>query len=156
MKIARKDIKKMKTSKPDWDEYAMGLIEPIAVRSEDPHTKVGAVILDKGGRVVGTGYNSLPKGLSQEDFPLTRPEKYSHIVHAELNAILFSDISRLEGATLYVSFLPCCECAKSIVQVGISRVVYGTEYISKDAKSGQNIGIKMMQKAGIKVEQYSK
>jgi dCMP deaminase len=142
--------------KISWDEYAMGLISPIAIRSEDPHTKVGAVILDKDGRIVGTGYNSLPRGLSQKDFPLTRPEKYSHIVHAELNAILFSDSSRLEGSTLYVSFLPCCECAKCIVQVGISKVIYGTEYISKDSKSNQDIGTKMMQKAGIKVEQYSK
>lgn len=143
-------------NKISWDEYAMGLIGPVAIRSEDPHTKVGAVILDKSGRVVGTGYNSLPRGLSQHDFPLTRPEKYSHIVHAELNAILFSESYRLDGATLYVSFLPCCSCAKSIVQVGISRVVYGEEYISKDGNSGQDIGLKMMQKAGIKVEQYSK
>lgn len=146
----------MNKNKPSWDEYAIGLIDPIAVRSEDPDTKVGAVILDNKGRIVGTGYNSLPRGLSQEDFPLTRPEKYSHIVHAELNAILFSDNERLEGSTLYVSFLPCRECAKCIVQVGISRVVYGTQYISKDENSGQNIGLKMLQKAGIKVEQYSK
>lgn len=146
----------MNKNKPSWDEYAIGLLDFIAIRSEDPDTKVGAVILDNKGRMVGTGYNSLPRGLSQEDFPLTRPEKYSHIVHAELNAILFSDNERIDGATLYVSFLPCRECAKCIVQVGISRVVYGKQYISKDENSGQNIGLKMMQKAGIKVEQYSK
>ena len=154
MKNVKRDMKK--NNKPTWDEYAMGLMNSVAIRSEDPHTKVGAVILDKKGRIVGTGYNSLPRGLSQEDFPLTRPEKYNHIIHAELNAILFSESSRLDGATLYVSFLPCCSCAKSIVQVGISKVVYGTEYISKDGNSGQDIGLKMMQKAGIKVEQYSK
>jgi dCMP deaminase len=138
------------------DEWAFELMKVVSLRSEDPSTKVGCVILDKVGRVVSTGYNGLPKGLKTDDFTLSeRPIKYQHVVHADMNAILFAERHRLKGSTMYVPFLPCSNCAKGIIQSGISFVKYNTEYVFKDAEGGQDIGLKMMRKAGVAVIFYS-
>ena len=54
--------------------------------------------------------------------------KYQHpyVVHAELNAILNSKHD-LKGCSIYVSLFPCNECAKAIIQSGISRIVYESD-----------------------------
>lgn len=111
-----------------WDEYFMGLAHLSAMRSKDPSTQVGAVIVDAEHKVVGIGYNGLPIGCSDDEFPWDREggmleTKYAFVVHAELNAILNSTRD-LHGCTLYVSLFPCNECAKAIIQSGIRRIVY--------------------------------
>ena len=115
-----------------WDEYFMGLAHLSSMRSKDPSTQVGAVIVDDMHRVVSIGYNGLPFGCSDDDFPWNREgngmlnTKYAFVVHAELNAILnFRGNKRdLEGSKLYASLFPCNECAKSIIQSGIKEIIY--------------------------------
>ena len=114
-----------------WDEYFMGLAHLSALRSKDPSTQVGACIVNKSKKVVGIGYNGLPTGCDDDEFPWERDgdtlnTKYVYVVHAELNAILNSTTS-LDGCTLYVSLFPCNECAKAIVQSGIKRVVFESD-----------------------------
>ena len=114
-----------------WDEYFMGLAHLSALRSKDPNTQVGACIVDQSNRVVSIGYNGLPRGCSDDIFPWIRDgemldTKYAYVVHAELNAILNSNVS-LKGDTLYVSLFPCNECAKAIIQSGIETVVYESD-----------------------------
>lgn len=111
-----------------WDEYFMGLAHLSAMRSKDPSTQVGAVIVDQEHKVVGIGYNGLPIGCSDDEFPWDREggmleTKYAFVVHAELNAILNST-RNLHGCTLYVSLFPCNECAKAIIQSGIKELIY--------------------------------
>ena len=111
-----------------WDEYFMGLAHLSALRSKDPNTQVGAAIVDENHRVVSVGYNGMPKGCSDDDFPWARvgsvlSTKYAFVVHAELNAILNSKWP-VNGCTIYVSLFPCNECAKEIIQVGIKEVYY--------------------------------
>lgn len=111
-----------------WDEYFMGLAHLSAYRSKDPSTQVGAVIVDDNKRIVGIGYNGFPKGCNDDEFPWEREgdfneTKYPFVVHAELNAILNST-KNLNGATIYVSLFPCHECAKAIIQSGITSIVY--------------------------------
>jgi dCMP deaminase len=138
------------------DDWAFKLMEVVALRSEDPSTQVGCVILDTMGRVVSTGYNGLPRKLSTDDFTLSeRPIKYQHVVHADMNAILFAERHRLEGATMYLPFPPCSNCAKSIIQSGINCVKYNSEYVFKDADGGQDIGLSMMHMAGVRVIYYT-
>lgn len=111
-----------------WDEYFMGLAHLSALRSKDPSTQVGACIVSADKKVVGIGYNGLPRGCDDDDFPWIREgefleTKYPFVVHAELNAILNSN-QDLRGCSLYVSLFPCNECAKAIIQAGIKRIVY--------------------------------
>lgn len=131
-----------------WDEYFMGLAHLSALRSKDPHTQVGAAIVDANHRVVSVGYNGLPTGCSDDDFPWSREgqgleSKYLYVVHAELNAILNAPRS-LQGCTLYVSLFPCNECAKAIIQCGIKRIVYESD---KYAEEPSTLASKRMLKA---------
>ena len=114
-----------------WEEYFMGLAHLSGLRSKDPNTQVGAVIVDENNRVVSIGYNGFPSGVSDDEFPWGREggvldTKYAFVVHAELNAILNSQRS-VRGCTLYVSLFPCNECAKAIIQSGIRRIVYESD-----------------------------
>lgn len=111
----------------NWDEYFMGVAILASKRSKDPNTQVGACIVDKDNIILSTGYNGFPYGCSDDDFPWAREgkeTKYSYVVHAELNAILNSRGKDLKGAKLYVDLFPCNECAKAIIQSGITELVY--------------------------------
>lgn len=111
----------------NWDEYFMGIAMLAAKRSKDPNTQVGACIVTQDNIIISTGYNGMPKGCSDDDFPWTRDgeqNKYAFVVHAELNAILNANGRDLRGSRLYVALFPCNECAKAIIQCGIKEVVY--------------------------------
>ena len=77
-----------------------------------------------------------------------------YVVHAERNAILNyrGNMSDLEGATLYVTWFPCNECTKEIIQVGIKKVVYLRMYSKKELV---NISKKMFEAAGVEVVAYN-
>lgn len=117
---------------PSKANVYMAMAKLISKRSKDPNTQVGAVIVSKEDRILSVGYNGFPNRCNDDDFPWARKAeseydtKYPYVVHAELNAILNfrGDNKALEGSTLYVTLFPCHECAKAIIQSGISRIVY--------------------------------
>jgi len=112
-----------------WDEYFMGVALLSAQRSKDPNTQVGACIVNPQNKIVGVGYNGFPTGCSDDEFPWEREgefldTKYPYICHAELNAVINKISADLYGCRLYVALFPCNECAKVIIQAGITEVVY--------------------------------
>lgn len=119
-----------------WDRRFLNLAKLISTFSKDPSTKVGAVIVDSKNRLVSTGYNGFPRGVSDNEELLNdRDEKYIRIIHAELNAILFAR-KDLSGNTLYSwPFQPCGACASIIIQCEIARVVSVTCDIERWKKS---------------------
>ena len=138
-----------------WDQYFMGMAHLSAMRSKDPNTRVGACIVNPQKRVVGLGYNGFPYGCEDDEFPWARDgqfleTKYPYVVHAELNAILNS-IQDLHGCTLYVSLFPCNECAKAIIQAGITCVVYESD--KYDGTEGNIASKRMIHDAGVKLIQ---
>lgn len=105
-----------------WDRRFLGLAAHVAKWSKDPSTQVGAVIANDK-RVVSLGFNGFPQGLSDDHRLHDRETKYSMVLHAEENALLFAS-SDLTGNTIYVYPLPpCSRCAAKIIQTGITRVV---------------------------------
>ena len=114
----------------NWDEYFMGIAMLAARRSKDPNTQVGACIVSDDNIIISTGYNGMPKGCSDDEFPWDRKgeneaaTKYPYVVHAELNAILNASGRDLRGSRIYVALFPCNECAKAIIQCGIKEVMY--------------------------------
>ena len=113
----------------NWDEYFMGIAMLAAKRSKDPNTQVGACIVSPDNIIISTGYNGMPKGCSDDEFPWDREgqqdmTKYPYVVHAELNAILNANGRDLRGSRIYVALFPCNECAKAIIQSGIKEVIY--------------------------------
>lgn len=126
--------KKYKLSKENnrisWNEFFMGVAELAAKRSRDFNTKVGACIV-KDKKILSTGYNGMPRTCDNCNLPVCREAdnwldtKYPYVVHAEINAILnTASLADLKGATLYVTLLPCNECAKAILQSGINTIYY--------------------------------
>jgi dCMP deaminase len=115
---------------PSWDEYYLNTCKVIASRSKDPNTQVGCVIVGVSHEIRSTGYNSFPRGI-RDDVPerLQRPAKYLWIEHAERNAICNAARvgTPLAGCTVYVEIMPCMDCARAIVQAGITAVVISAE-----------------------------
>lgn len=105
----------------------MVLAETVASWSKDNGHKCGAVIVREDIRdVVAFGYNGLPRGMDDSNnFFTEKPEKYVFTEHAERNAIYNAARkgSLTNGTTMYVNWFPCADCARSIVQAGIIRVV---------------------------------
>ena len=80
-----------RTNYISWDEYFMGVALLAAQRSKDPNTQVGACIVSQDNIILSTGYNGLPNGCSDDEFPWERQgeeTKYPYVVHAELQCDL--------------------------------------------------------------------
>ena len=140
-----------------WDEYFMGLALLSAKRSKDPGTQVGACIVGADKRVLTIGYNGLPAGCSDDEFPWEREgdpleTKYFYVCHAEMNAILNSGHSDLRGSIVYTTLFPCADCTKAIIQKGIAEVVYlSDKYADDDLFVAAK---KMMKSAGVQFRPY--
>lgn len=142
-----------------WDEYFMGVAVLSGYRSKDPNTQVGCCIVSQDNKILSMGYNGLPVGCNDDDFPWDREgdtleTKYPYVVHSELNAILNYRGGSLDGAKLYVSLFPCNECAKAIIQAGIKTVVYDSDKYA--ATPATRASKRMFDAAGVRYYQYEK
>lgn len=142
-----------------WDEYFISIAMLSALRSKDPHTKVGACIVSQDHKVLSLGYNGMPTGIDDHKIPwaghdanLPRLEtKYPYVCHAELNAILNSNHD-LKGSTVYVTLFPCNECTKAIIQAGIKHIIYiSDKYHDTDDEIAAR---KMLDMAGVTYQPY--
>ncbi|MDO5733756.1 MAG: dCMP deaminase family protein [Eubacteriales bacterium] len=141
-----------------WDEYFMGAALLAARRSKDPSTQVGAAVVNSENKIVSIGYNGMPIGCSDDEFPWAREgeflsTKYPFVCHAELNAILNAGGHKLDDARIYVPLFPCNECAKAIIQAGIKKVIYlSDKYQDSDSTKASKI---MFKAAAVEYEQLS-
>ena len=141
-----------------WDEYFMGISLLSCLRSKDPNTQVGACIVNGDNHIVSVGYNGLPRGCSDDEYPWDRTAdapnktKYPFVCHAELNAILNSAHSDLRGSRVYVTLFPCNECAKAIIQSGIREIIYlSDKYHDTNASIASR---RLFNMAGVKYRAY--
>ena len=138
-------------SRPSWIDYFLGLAKVVSQRSHDVHTKHGCVITDKKHRILGVGYNGFPKGLRDDQLPLTRPEKYFWMVHSEINA-LANCVVRPDNGIAYVTGQCCNNCVMSLWQEGIDTVYmiddHGTKLFDDEAKKRFDSFVEM---SGIKI-----
>ncbi len=140
-----------------WDEYFMGVAMLAGMRSKDPNSQVGSCIVSEDNKILSIGYNGFPRGCSDDAFPWAREgdpldKKYLYVVHSEMNAILNYTGESLKGAKLYVSLFPCNECAKAIIQSGISTIIYASD---KYEKEPMTIASKrMLDAAGVRYYKY--
>jgi dCMP deaminase len=114
------------------DQFFMSVAILSSHRSKDK-TQVGACIVSEDKRIIGVGWNGMPKtiqGVQNDDvFPWGKESdnplenKYMYIIHAEPNAIYHASES-VKNCTMYLNWFPCAECAKAIVQSGIKRLIY--------------------------------
>lgn len=114
----------MNVTDEKWHIRFLRLAEEVASWSKDPSTKVGCV-LARNRRVISTGYNGLPKDLSDSlDRLSNREQKYEMTVHAEVNAVTTAALHGVstENCSAYVTFSPCSRCAAVLINAGITAV----------------------------------
>lgn len=137
-----------------WADRFLALAEHIAEWSYDPSTKVGAVIVDNKHRVLSMGYNGFPRGVRDLSRRYADKEtKHLYVCHAERNALDNAPMS-VEGCTMYVALLPCNECAKSIIQNGISKVI--TYKPDREDKFNWDVTRTMFREAGVTLYEIPK
>lgn len=106
-----------------WNQRFMELAKHISTWSKDRSTKVGCVVVGPDNEIRSTGYNGFPRGVNDNvEARHARPEKYKWTEHAERNAIynaVRAGVS-LDGCCMYLCWFPCVDCARAIIQSGIS------------------------------------
>jgi dCMP deaminase len=126
----------------------------LALNSPDLSTQNGAFILSPEASVVGIGWNTLPLGVAVTPERLERPLKYEYTEHAERNAIydaVRNGRSTL-GGTMFCCWAACYDCARAIIQSGVSRVVtHKRMYDESSPRWVESIAsaLKMMEEAGV-------
>lgn len=139
----------------EWDIRFLRLAGHVAGWSKDRSRKVGCVIVDNNNIVRSVGYNGFPRGVFDEiEARHERPAKYQWTEHAERNAIYNAARTGvlLEGCRMYLPWFPCVDCARAIVQAGITELIafrpnlederWGTDFV---------VGLQMLEEAGVVV-----
>jgi dCMP deaminase len=108
-----------------WDTRFLDLAQVVSKWSKDPSTQVGAVIVRPDKSILSIGYNGFPRKMEDTlELLNSRDEKYSRIIHAEINALLQAKTD-LTGCTLYTYPFMCCDrCAVQMIQSGIETFVF--------------------------------
>ncbi len=149
------------THRPDFDEIFMDLAANLSRRSHCVKANVGAV-LAKDTRIISIGYNGPPantyncdKEWPESGCPRDSKGSCSLALHAEENAILYAvkNGAQIEGSTLYVTLSPCLSCARTILTIGIKKVVYRDSYAAFKGLD-RDEGLDFLRQFGVVVEQY--
>lgn len=132
----------------DWDNYFLEMAVLASERATCERLKVGAVLV-KDKRVIATGYNGSPSNSPHciDEGCKVVNGHCVRTIHAEQNALF--QCSRYgassEGSVCYSTHFPCLLCAKSLIQAGISEVVYLHDY------KNDKYALELFQQAGVKV-----
>jgi dCMP deaminase len=136
-----------------WYARFMAIANHLATWSKDTSRGVGCVIVGPNREILTTGYNGFPRGVN-DTIPerFERPAKYKWTEHAERNAIFNAARNgiRLDGAIAFIPWYPCADCARALIQCGISEMIcYEPNF--EDPKWGEDFRIvyTMMNEAAV-------
>lgn len=136
----------------------------VSMKSKDPSTRVGAIIVGPDKEIRATGYNGLPRGVADRNYRYEdREYKLLAVNHAEENAILHCALNGVpaKDCVLYCPWLPCSRCTKSIIQSGIREVVYDVNFPGNhfheesDWKRSMEISREMLNEVGVTMRGFS-
>jgi dCMP deaminase len=139
---------------PQIDQIYMEMARSWSKLSRAVRKKVGALIV-KNGTIIADGFNGTPSGFENECEEAINDKEGNflgyqtkwYVLHAEANAIMkmARSTQSCEGATLYITYSPCAECSKLILQAGITRIVYDEEY-------RDTTGLQLLKRAGVDIK----
>jgi dCMP deaminase len=118
-------------SRPAWADFWLKLATEYATRSHDANTQHSCLLVNSGNQLVVAGYNGFPAGSDDYSLPNDRsdgnPDKYHCMNHAEENAIFQAARTGvpINGLTAYITGLPCSNCSRKLVSVGVTQWVCG-------------------------------
>ncbi len=138
-----------------WDRRFLDAAKLFASWSKDRSTQVGAVIVGPKKEIRAIGFNGFPRGVNDDDDSRhERPIKYEFTEHAERNAVYNACYTgtSLDGCTIYVTHLPCSDCARAVIQAGIKRVVVeGGNSLRDDWAESNRVASVMFAEANIEL-----
>ena len=139
----------------NWDKKFIKLSSHVSTWSKDKNKKVGAVIVDNDNIVLSMGYNGIPRGCDDTDESrYERPIKYLFTEHAERNAIYHAarhGVS-LKDCKLYVTLFPCADCARAMIQSGITKLIAPEPNLNHEVWGDHfKAAIQMMEEAKIEI-----
>lgn len=139
-----------------WTTRWMDLALLVASWSKDRSRRVSAVIVDDRNNLVALGWNGFPRGIDDDvDKRHARPAKYQWTEHAERNALYNAAANGhpVRGCTIYIPWYPCADCARAIIQSGISKAVL-VEPDWEDRKYASDFAVvaEMLAEAGMEIE----
>jgi len=141
-----------------WDRRFLRIAEEVRLWSKDPGTKVGCVLV-QDRRMIASGYNGFPSTLSDSlDLYEDRDYKLAVTVHAEANAIMNAakNGAKTQSCTAYVTFPPCSQCAASLIQAGVEKVVCpDPAHAPERWRASFKLANEMLYKSGVKLLYYS-
>ena len=143
----------------NWNKRYLNLANYVSKWSRDPNRKCGAVIVGTDNTEKAIGYNGLPNNVdlnrSNTKKRYEKPQKYMWVEHAERNAIYTAGRNgvSLDGCKMYVTYFPCCDCARAIIQSGIKEV-YSPKPDWSHHKWGESwkVSKQMFNECGVKVK----
>ncbi len=141
----------------NWNKRFIELAKHIAGWSKDKSTQTCAIITSKDNRVLSVGYNGFPSGCDDVNMPrYERPKKYLYTEHAERNAIYNAARNGINtnGATMYLMWFPCADCARAVIQSGITRLVCKEPDMNSRWREHFVAAIEMLNECNIKIEYY--
>lgn len=126
--------------RPSLDGVMLGIAMCLAHRATCAKLAVGCVLTDKHGRMIGSGYNGVPRGMPHcTDTPCAgvcapAGSDTCIAVHAEANALLnCRDPEQID--TCYTTHAPCLRCTKTLLNTSCKRIVYHEDKLEKPAKA---------------------
>ncbi|UCC12285.1 MAG: cytidine/deoxycytidylate deaminase family protein [candidate division WOR-3 bacterium] len=140
-------------TRKSWDDYFMSIADLVAERSTCMRRHVGALIV-KDKRIVATGYNGAPSGIShcskagclreQLKIPAGERHEICRGIHAEQNAIIQAATfgANISGGIIYTTHQPCFICTKMLINAHLTKIIYREEY-------PDDLAIKMLEEANI-------
>jgi dCMP deaminase len=158
--------KKILKTEISWEETYFRSVYDYASRSNDPRTRIGAVLVDWESKdPISHGYNGFPRGFKDFEYRWQRPLKYEYVLHAEENSIINAarkGASTL-GAILLTNGIPCVGCAKRICNAGIKEIIVHKQWQDYEGKNGwekwvesAKLSMEMFNELNIKVAVFDK
>lgn len=146
------------TDPRSWPRKFLSLVLTVADWSKDRSRKTACIIAGPAHDVRAMGYNGFPRGVDDDVVARhERPAKYHWTEHAERNAIYNAARSgvALENCTAYMHWYPCADCARALVQAGISTIwCVEPEWDDETYKDSFAVVPVMFQEAGVEVRYY--
>ena len=137
--------------RPQWDEYFLKLAMLASERATCPRMHCGCVLV-KNKNVITTGYNgSIPGDDHCDEAGCLIVENHCvRTVHAEMNALIQAARRghAVDGASAYVTNMPCTTCSKALITAGIKRVVIFSDY-------HDTLALEFFEKAGVKIDRVA-
>lgn len=141
------------------EQNFINLCGNIATWSKDKSSKVGAIAVGPDNEIRSVGYNGFPRGINDDiEERYERPDKYLFTEHAERNCVYNAARmgTSLKDCTMYLQWFPCADCARAIIQSGITKI-FATNPDLSHSRWGEHFRAakQMLEEAGVEIVYYT-